>query len=118
MNAEKLKTEIERVEVPTRYDMKLGEMQLIRATHDNKPAEAILDAFHLGFSRGQKAAKAEADKKATEKRQREMKKEAPGCGLLWALIQKNMSNEQFVSRMCARARNLDTLLNKEVPPHD
>lgn len=108
MTTDKLLEAIYKVDTG-RYKLELEEVQTIAEEYGGDPYGGIVAGYRYGFLKGRRAERADARKKA----RREMEQHARGYGLLMALIQKNRSNEQFIRRLCTRARSMDDMARKK-----
>ena len=104
MTIEKLMAQINAVE-PGRFDCALRDIVAICNACGGCAVEAGSKCFDYGFLKGRRAERAEAKKKYMK----ELERQAPGYGMLLSIIERNMSNEQFIGAMTARAKNLEKL---------
>ena len=106
MNTERLMSLIRSAD-PGKYDCCPSDIIAISEANCGELIAVGAGCFSYGFQQGQRAAKAEARRKEKERFQREMENHAPGYGLLWALVQKNMGNERFVRCVVRFAQRMD-----------
>ena len=96
-------TKHEKVVSSERYALRESEwIQLAEMAREN-PIDATSLTFDYGLAKGYRAAKAEAKAKY----RREMERHAQGYGLLTALIERHMGDEEFIGKVLDRARMLD-----------
>lgn len=108
MTTDKLLEAIYKVDTG-RYKLELEEAHTIAERYEGDPYGGIVAGYRYGFLKGRRAERADARKKA----RREMEQHAPGYGLLMALIQKNMGNEQFIRRLCNCTCAMDDIARKK-----
>lgn len=94
---------------PKQYTIRDDEADAIYESSNGGALDCITHAFRYGFLQGQRAERAEAKKKALEKRRREEKKEAPGYCYLTVLIERNKSNQRFVNIITAFIHAFETI---------
>lgn len=102
MKREQFFKQLEKLRVPYRFALRASHLFLF-ASWQREPLKLARLAFQFGFLQGQRASEAEKLKKNQE----ELMRHAPGYGYLTAIIERHMSDAEFVRWMLVRAHSLD-----------
>lgn len=103
MNIDKLMKDIQKVK-PGRYGCNLGDLSDVCDASGGYGLEAAANCFLFGFIQGRKAERAAMELKV----RKEADTDAPGYGLLYALVKKHRTDEDFTRVMSSIALLRDT----------